>query len=34
MRVSVGLGAIVLFFVAVWIGAKYPGVNLLGKITG
>lgn len=35
MRVSLGLfGAVLLFFVAVWAGAKWPSLNLIGKVTG
>ena len=35
MKIGGGLiTLIVIFFVAAWLGAKYPQVNLIGKLTG
>lgn len=34
-RVTLGLlGAVILFFVAVWAGAKWPSLNVISKVTG
>lgn len=28
------LGLVVIVLVAIWAGAKYPNLNLIGKVTG
>ena len=34
-KVTLGLfGIVLVFFVAAWLGAKYPSVNLLSKVPG